>query len=189
MLISILMCEHKIIWMSNLWLPFTDARRWHVAEVFDINRLIRSIWCHWLAAQHKRIPAITVAAGKCCCRCNERLCIVKSLAASNGRCNTAFTDAWKFELFQLSTHMKLFLASGSPSDAQWSRSSAAALSTVLRRTTLSNGNMRFSGNCPAETPQPIKMRFCRIDNVGEITRCAKNGCNRLAGGGPKIGEI
>jgi hypothetical protein len=65
-----------------------------------------------------------------------------------------------------------------------SRASAAALSTVLRTTTLSYGNMRFSGNCPAETPQPIKMKFSTIDYVDEITRCAKNGCNRLAGGGP-----
>ena len=65
-----------------------------------------------------------------------------------------------------------------------SRASAAALSTVLRTTTLSYGNMRFSGIRPAETPQPIKMKFCKIDYVGELTRCAKNGCNRLAGGGP-----
>ena len=65
-----------------------------------------------------------------------------------------------------------------------SRASAAALSTVLRTTTLSYGNMRFSGTCPAETPQPIKMKFCTIDYVGELTRCAKNGWNRLAGGGP-----
>jgi hypothetical protein len=27
--------------------------------------------------------------------------------------------------------------------------------------------MRFSGGCPAKTPQPIKMKFCTIDNVGE----------------------
>ena len=65
-----------------------------------------------------------------------------------------------------------------------SRASAAALSTVLRTTTLSYGNMRFSGIRPAETPQPIKMKFCTIDYVGELTRCAKNGWNRLAGGGP-----
>ena len=65
-----------------------------------------------------------------------------------------------------------------------SRASAAALSTVLRTTTLSYGNMRFSGIHPAETPEPIKMKFCKIDYVGELTRCAKNGCNRLAGGGP-----
>ena len=44
--------------------------------------------------------------------------------------------------------------------------------------------MRFSGMPPAETPQPIKMKFCTIDYVGELTRCAKNCCNRLAGGGP-----
>jgi hypothetical protein len=65
---------------------------------------------------------------------------------------------------------------------QQSRASAAALSTVLRTTTLSYGNIRFSGTCPAETPQPIKMKIFTIDYVGEITRCAKNGCNRLAGG-------
>ena len=65
-----------------------------------------------------------------------------------------------------------------------SRASTEALSTVLRTTTLSYGNTRFSGACPAETPQPMKMKFCTIDYVGEVTRCAKNGCNRLAGGGP-----
>jgi hypothetical protein len=65
-----------------------------------------------------------------------------------------------------------------------SRASAAALSTVLRTNTLSYANMRFSATCPAETPQPIQMKFCMIDYVGEVTRCAENGCNRLAGGGP-----
>ena len=65
-----------------------------------------------------------------------------------------------------------------------SRASAAALSTVLRTTTLSCGNMRFSGIRPAEIPQPIKMKFCTIDYVGELTGCAKSDCNRLAGGGP-----
>ena len=49
--------------------------------------------------------------------------------------------------------------------------------------------MRFSGVRPAETIQPIKMKFRTIDYVGELTRCAKNGYNRLAGGGPQIGEI
>ena len=72
---------------------------------------------------------------------------------------------------------------------QVSRASAAALSTVLRTTTLSYGNMRFSGIRPAETPQPIKMKFCKIDYVGELTRCAKNGWNRLAGAAPQISEI
>jgi hypothetical protein len=65
-----------------------------------------------------------------------------------------------------------------------SRASAAALSTVLKTTTLSYGNMRFSGTCPAETPRPIKIKFSTIYNVDEITRFAKNGCNRLARGGP-----
>jgi hypothetical protein len=65
-----------------------------------------------------------------------------------------------------------------------SSASAVALSTVLRMTTLSYGNMRFSGTCPAETPHPIEMKFCTIDYVGDIMRFAKNGCNGLAGGGP-----
>jgi hypothetical protein len=51
---------------------------------------------------------------------------------------------------------------------------------VLRTTTLSYGNMRFSGTCPAKIPQPINMKFCAVDYVGENTRCARNGCNRLA---------
>jgi hypothetical protein len=54
-----------------------------------------------------------------------------------------------------------------------SRASAAALSTVLRMTTLSYGNMRFSGTCPAETLKPMKIKFRMIDYVGEVTRCAK----------------
>jgi hypothetical protein len=66
----------------------------------------------------------------------------------------------------------------------FSRASTAALSTMLRTTTLSYGNMPFSGTCPAETPQPIKMKFCTIDNAGKVTRCTKNGWNRLAWGGP-----
>jgi hypothetical protein len=53
-----------------------------------------------------------------------------------------------------------------------------------RSTTLSYGNMGFSGTCPAETTQQIKIKFCKIDDVGGVTRCAKNGCNQLAGGGP-----
>ena len=44
--------------------------------------------------------------------------------------------------------------------------------------------MRFSAIRPAETPQPTKMKFCTIDYVGKLTRCAKNDCNRLAGGCP-----
>ena len=35
----------------------------------------------------------------------------------------------------------------------------------------------------AETHQPIKMKFCTIAYIGEIIRFAKNGWNRLAGGG------
>jgi hypothetical protein len=57
-------------------------------------------------------------------------------------------------------------------------------SLVLRTTTLSYGNMRCSGTCPAETPQPIKMKFCTIDYVDEVTRCAENGCNRWAVSSP-----
>jgi hypothetical protein len=35
-LISLFMCEHEKIKMSNLWQPFIDARRQHVAiKVFD----------------------------------------------------------------------------------------------------------------------------------------------------------
>ena len=82
---------------------------------------------------------------------------------------------WKRERFSAPVHVSI---------VQPSRVSAAALSTVLRTTTLSYGNMRFSGIRPAETPKPIKMKFCTIDYVGEFTRCAKTGWNRLAGGGP-----
>jgi hypothetical protein len=64
------------------------------------------------------------------------------------------------------------------------RASAAALSTVLRMTTLYYGNMRFSGTCPAETPRPIRMKFCMIDFLSEATQFVKKCWNVLAGGGP-----
>ena len=38
-----------------------------------------------------------------------------------------------------------------------------------------------------ETPQPIIMKFCIIDYIGEMTWCANNGLNRWAGGGPTYG--
>jgi hypothetical protein len=69
-------------------------------------------------------------------------------------------------------------------DGQTITCKRGSASTVLRTPTLSYGNVRFSGTCPAETPQPIKMKFCTIDYVGEVTRYAKNGWNRLARGGP-----
>jgi hypothetical protein len=34
-------------------------------------------------------------------------------------------------------------------------------------------NIRFVGTCQVETPQPIIMQFCLIDNVGEITAVLK----------------
>jgi hypothetical protein len=49
-----------------------------------------------------------------------------------------------------------------------SRASAAALSAVLRTTHAflwKYTNIRFSGNCQTETPQPISMKFCIIDYV------------------------
>jgi hypothetical protein len=45
----------------------------------------------------------------------------------------------------------------------------SAYSNVLDTTTLPSENMRFSGTCPAETPQPINMKFCTIDFVGKLT--------------------
>ena len=51
-----------------------------------------------------------------------------------------------------------------------SRASSAALSTVLRTTTLTYGNLRFSGTCIAETAQPIKIKMFTIDYVSQLTR-------------------
>ena len=39
---------------------------------------------------------------------------------------------------------------------------------------------------PSRNPSPIKMKFCTIDYVGELTRCAKNGLNQLAECGPTV---
>jgi hypothetical protein len=70
-----------------------------------------------------------------------------------------------------------------------SRASEAALSTVLRTTTLSYGNMRFSGNCPAETPQLIKMKFARLimsTSLRDVPKMVGIGWLEAA---PEIGEI
>jgi hypothetical protein len=69
---------------------------------------------------------------------------------------------------------------------QLSHANAAALSTVLSTATLSYGNMRFSGIYPAEIPQPIKMKFCTIDNVSNVPKMVGIGWLEAA---PQIGEI
>jgi hypothetical protein len=66
-----------------------------------------------------------------------------------------------------------------------SRASAAALSTLLRTTTLSYGNTQFSGTCPAETPKPIKMKFCVID-YSDVPKMVAIGWLEAA---QQIGEI
>jgi hypothetical protein len=65
----------------------------------------------------------------------------------------------------------------------------SAKHSVIRTTTLSYGNMRFSGTCPAETPQLMKMKFCTIDNVGKVTRWAKIVGISWLEAAPQIGEI
>jgi hypothetical protein len=72
---------------------------------------------------------------------------------------------------------------------QLSRASAAALSTVSRTTTLSYGNMRFSGTCPAETPQLIKMKFCTIYYVARLCNVPKTVGIGWLEAAPQIGEI
>jgi hypothetical protein len=47
-------------------------------QKFTINRRLRSIWRHWLAALHKHSSAFFVAAGKFSGGCNKRLCYVAS---------------------------------------------------------------------------------------------------------------
>jgi hypothetical protein len=46
--------------------------------------------------------------------------------------------------------------------------------------------MRISGTCPAEIPQPIKMKFCTIDYVGDMPKMIAIGWLEAA---PQIGEI
>jgi hypothetical protein len=60
---------------------------------------------------------------------------------------------------------------------------ALVLSAVLRTTSLSYGNMPFSGTHPTKTPRPIVLKLFTVDYIGETTKCAKNGYNRLARGG------
>jgi hypothetical protein len=43
--------------------------------------------------------------------------------------------------------------------------------------------MPFSGIHPTKNPRPIVLKFCTVDYVGETTKHAKNGYNRLARGG------
>jgi hypothetical protein len=71
----------------------------------------------------------------------------------------------------LSNQMKLI----SRMDGTAITCSALALSTVLRTTSLSYGNMPFSGTHPTKTTWPIVLKFCTIDYVGETDKPAKNG--------------
>jgi hypothetical protein len=68
-------------------------------------------------------------------------------------------------------------------------STYTSTAAVLRTTTISYGNKRFSGTYQTETSQLINMKFCVIDYVGEDTCCAKNGWYQLAGVAPLMGEI
>jgi hypothetical protein len=61
--------------------------------------------------------------------------------------------------------------------------SALALCKVLGMTSLSYGNMPFSGTNPTKAPWPIVLKFCTIDYVGETTKHAKNDYNRMGRGG------
>jgi hypothetical protein len=70
-----------------------------------------------------------------------------------------------------------------------SHASAAAMSTVLRTTTLSYGNMRFSVTCPAETPQLIKIKFCTIDYIAWLRNVSKMVSIGWLAAAPQIGEI
>jgi hypothetical protein len=47
----------------------------------------------------------------------------------------------------------------------------------------SYGNMRFSGTHRTKTPWPIVLKIFTVDYVGETTKPAKDGYNRLARGG------
>jgi hypothetical protein len=49
--------------------------------------------------------------------------------------------------------------------------------------------MQFSGTCPAETPQPIKMKFCTIDYAGKFTDVPKMVGIGLLEAAPQICEI
>jgi hypothetical protein len=43
------------------------------------------------------------------------------------------------------------------------------LNTVLRKTTLSYGNVQFPGSCKPKPSQLISMKVCTIDYVGKVT--------------------
>jgi hypothetical protein len=58
---------------------------------------------------------------------------------------------------------------------------ARQFNTVLWTILFSYGNMRFFDPRHTVTPRSIFMKFCTIDNVGEVTRCAKNDNNRFSG--------
>jgi hypothetical protein len=67
--------------------------------------------------------------------------------------------------------------------------SAAALSTMLRTTTLSHCNMWFSGICPAGTFQPNHNDFARLirfARLRDVPKMVRIGWSEMA---PQIGEI
>jgi hypothetical protein len=68
-----------------------------------------------------------------------------------------------------------------------SRASMTALSTVFRTTIRSYRNIRFPGTFQSKIPQPIMMKPRVRNKIGKIIWPAKNGLNRLAGGGPTNG--
>jgi hypothetical protein len=54
-------------------------------------------------------------------------------------------------------------------------------SRLLWTTPLFYGNMRFLDPRPSVIPWQINMKFCTIDNVGKVTRCAKDDNKQFSG--------
>jgi hypothetical protein len=65
-----------------------------------------------------------------------------------------------------------------------SRGSAVAHANVVSTIRHSCGRPRISTSCVSKTVKPIYTKFCVIDYVAEISKCANFGCNRLYGGAP-----
>ena len=70
-----------------------------------------------------------------------------------------------------------------------SRASAAALSTVLRKTTLSYGNMRFSGITQQKPLNRSRWNFARLITLASLRDVPKMAVIGWLGAAPQIGEV
>jgi hypothetical protein len=161
-------------WLRQI--PFTTATE---SFSFNIRCLLRDL--HQCVHRMEESVRFSCCASRCCCQLPEDMGLVacaKEAREDDVSCTNSIRECPNS--CGCSTPCRQLLECSSLLGVTCS---TLALSTVLRTTSLSYGNMPFSGTHRTKTPWPIVLKFCTVDYVGETTKPAKSGYNRMDRGG------